>query len=157
MHNKDVQMLKLCLDAAKIFSTCGKRQYCAIIVDDRYRIVGMGYNGGPSGWMHCSEGGCDRFKANSVPGSNYDNCIAVHAEQNAFLNSVGDGKYIYVNGPPCFTCAKMIGNSGIEKVLYMYDPDYAYDQIDHILHFLRGTGVETEYLMEEELNASFKA
>jgi deoxycytidylate deaminase len=66
---------------------------------------------------------------NSPSGSSYDNCEACHAEQSALLFSDytarKDGGTIVVNGPPCFTCAKLIANSGLTELIYLPDPSYA--------------------------------
>jgi dCMP deaminase len=107
MTNKNKQYIQLCSSASSIFSTCGKKQYAAVLVDKYDHIVGMGYNGGPRGFPHCKDGGCPRLEQMSINGSNYDNCIAVHAEANALLHSnySSEPKKIYVNGPPCFSCA----------------------------------------------------
>jgi len=121
----DQQFMMLAKQGAKIFSTCGKRQYMCILTDENDYIVGMGYNGGPSGIPHCVDGGCPRFQENSPPGSNYDNCIAIHAEQNAFLHSDhSKARNLYVNGPPCFTCAKLIANSSVSDVHFIVDASY---------------------------------
>lgn len=98
----------------------------AVLVDDLNNIVGVGYNGGPSGTPHCEDGGCPRLQQGSPSGSNYDNCIAVHAEQNAFLHSDYHAKAttLYVNGPPCYTCAKLIVNSTVSRLVYIRDESY---------------------------------
>lgn len=123
---KNRQYMELCKSMASIFSTCGKKKYAAVLIDDYGHIVGVGYNGGPSGHAHCEDGGCPRFLQNSPSGSNYDNCIAVHAEANALLHSDYSAKptKIYVNGPPCFSCAKLIANSTIKDVYYLEDTSY---------------------------------
>jgi len=77
ISRKDIQYMKLCVQAAEIFSTCAKKKYACVLIDQNGHIVGMGYNGGPSGFAHCEDGGCPRFIENSVSGTNYDNCIAV--------------------------------------------------------------------------------
>ncbi len=135
--------MQLCVDHAQIFSTCGKKKYSAVLVDDHGHVVGIGYNGGPRGFQHCEDGGCPRYLENSSSGSNYDNCIAVHAEQNAFLHSdySSHPHKIYVNGPPCFTCAKLIANSTVKKVFYIEDKTYS--QWKDIEAFLNKAGVET--------------
>lgn len=113
--------MKLVEFAAKEFSTCGKAQYYAMILDEHGVVVGTGYNGGPSGAIHCDRGGCPRLNSTSEPGSVYDNCIAIHAEANAILHSDWhhrqDGTII-VNGEPCYSCAKLIANSGIKILIY---------------------------------------
>jgi len=123
---KDIQYMNMCIEVAKIFSTCGKRKYSAVLVDEYDHIVGVGYNGGPRGQKHCEDGGCPRFIENSANGSNYDNCIAVHAEANALLHSDYSARPVkmYVNGPPCFSCAKLIANSTIVDVYYIEDSNY---------------------------------
>jgi dCMP deaminase len=123
---KDTQYMQMCISVANIFSTCGKRKYSAVLVDTQGHIVGVGYNGGPKGKQHCEDGGCPRLAEKSPSGSNYDNCIAVHAEANALLHSDYSSRpeNIYINGPPCFSCAKLIANSTIKNVYYIYDESY---------------------------------
>lgn len=126
---KDLKWLELCFSAADIMVSCGKRQYAAIIIDEIGSLIGFGYNGPPSGAKHCIDGGCPRFLEMSPNGSNYDNCVAIHAEQNAinrsdYTSRLGNGT-IYVNGPPCFSCAKSITNSGITRVVCVRDDHYA--------------------------------
>lgn len=133
--------MQWCIDGGRVFSTCGKRQYMAILLDYRDRVVGVGYNGGPAGAVHCRDGGCPRLSADSPSGSNYDNCIAVHAEQNAFLNSVADARTIIINGPPCYTCAKLIVNSSVDTVYYLHDDSYA--DWPNVHRFLMANGVRT--------------
>lgn len=135
--------MQLCVDHSDIFSTCVKKQYTAVLVDSLGHIVGIGYNGGPKGFKHCDKGGCPRALQNVPSGSSYDNCIAIHAEQNALLHSdySSNPKKMYVNGPPCFTCAKLIANSTVEKVFYMKDDSY--EDWENIKSFLNKAGVET--------------
>lgn len=143
VQRKDIQFMDMCEISATIFSTCSKRTYCAVLVDESNHIVGFGYNGGPSGFKHCNEGGCPRLYENSPNGSNYDNCIAIHAEANAFLHSDYSAKptKIYVNGPPCFSCAKLIANSTVEYVYYKKDDNYA--QWDDVKKFLSKSNIKT--------------
>jgi dCMP deaminase len=140
---KDLQFMKLCKDMSSIFATCGKRQYACLLVDELGHIVGSGYNGGPKGTKHCDEGGCPRFANQTPSGSNYDDCIAIHAEQNAFLHSDYSAKPVklYVNGPPCFTCAKLIANSTVKDVYYIEDLNYA--NWKTVNQFLLDCGVST--------------
>ena len=125
---KDLKWLKTAAFAAEQFSTCAKRQYLAIILDADGFILGMGYNGSPPGMAHCSDGACPRLAENSASGSSYGNCIAVHAEANALLHTdwhQRKGGTIVVNGPPCWDCAKLISNSGLVRVVYKSDDNYA--------------------------------
>lgn len=122
---KDLKYLRWAVDGALLFSTCGRAKYMAIITDVHGVVVSTGYNGGPHGWPHCEDGACPRFKAgDAAHGGDYLDCISIHAEINSLLH--GDqsryrGGTLYVNGVPCFACAKAISNSGICRVIYLED------------------------------------
>ena len=103
-------------------STCMRRHVGAVIVKDRHAIA-TGYNGAPSGIMHCEErGGCIRQQLNVPSGQRHELCMALHAEQNAISqaavmgNSV-EGGTIYITHQPCAICAKMILNAGIKRIV----------------------------------------
>jgi dCMP deaminase len=150
---KDYNWLRTCRDSAQVFSTCGKRQYYCVIVDRYGHNIGTGYNGGPKGMPHCVDGACPRFIEGSAPGSNYDNCIAIHAEANALLHSDytarRDGGTLYVNGTPCYTCAKLIVNSGIGRVVYMEDDSYM--DWPTVESFLNSAGITLVGIASSEL------
>lgn len=140
---KDTKWLDACDKMASIFSTCSKRQYCAIILDKNGRVCGFGYNGSPPGHAHCNDGHCPRLQDNSPSGSVYDNCIANHAEANALLwsdTSARQGGVLYVNGPPCFSCCKLIASSGISRVVFYSDPSYK--DFWKCIDFLSISGIE---------------
>lgn len=123
----DLDYLAVCDFTAQRFSTCLRRQYCAVIVGADGRLVGFGYNGSPPSVGHCMDGHCPRARGEVAHGSSYDNCIAVHAEQNALLFSdrtARQGGTLYVNGPPCWDCGKLIAGSGIQRVVGITDPAY---------------------------------
>lgn len=130
-RNKDLLWLRSCALMSMLFSTCTRRQYAAFIVDPSGRVVGFGYNGSPPGQGHCTDGACPRANSSVQHGSQYDEgpgrCIAVHAEANALLFSDATaraGATLYVNGPPCPDCSKLIAASGISRVVHT--PDEAY-------------------------------
>jgi dCMP deaminase len=98
---------------------CSRAQVGAVIVKD-HRIVATGYNGAPAGDPGCLEGNCPRTQINPEPGSNYDNCIALHAEQNALLYADRDkceGAIMYTTRTPCPTCWKLIRGAGIRHTV----------------------------------------
>ncbi len=79
------------------------------------------------------------------------NCRGLHAEQNAIIQAAKfgisiDGATMYTTHCPCITCAKMIINAGIKKVVY--GKDYA-DKRG--LELLREAGIEVVYLPIEKL------
>lgn len=104
-------------------SSCVKRQIGAVIVVDN-RIVATGYNGTPRGVKNCNEGGCVRCNDPSIPsGTRLDECWCSHAEENAIVQSAYagisvKGGTIYSTMSPCITCAKLIVNAGIKRVVY---------------------------------------
>lgn len=114
-------------------STCLRASVGAIIVRDK-RILTTGYNGAPTGLAHCQEAGCIIKD---------DHCIrSLHAEQNAIIQAAlhgvsTEGATIYVTHQPCNTCAKMIINAGLKRVIYAgeYPDELARD-------FLAEAGVE---------------
>jgi dCMP deaminase len=93
-------------------------QVGACIVNERKRIVGIGYNGFPFGVD-------DAVFPWSTTGDFLDNKYAyvVHAEANAILNATTSlhGATLYVNLFPCNECAKLIIQSGIKEVVYSSD------------------------------------
>jgi dCMP deaminase len=125
---RELNWLKSCFQLAETFSTCAKRQYFAVVISPNGRVVGVGYNGSPPNLGHCTDGACPRYLENSPNGSNYDNCIAQHAEANALLWSdptMRQGATLIINGPPCFGCSKQIASASIKRVVYASDDSYA--------------------------------
>ena len=103
-------------------STCLRRSVGALIVRDK-RILATGYNGAPSGLPHCLDVGCLRDELGVPSGERQELCRGLHAEQNAIIQASLHGVSIrggtiYVTLAPCVTCAKMIINAGIERVVY---------------------------------------
>jgi dCMP deaminase len=131
-------------------ATCPRRSVGALVVRDR-RILATGYNGAPKGLPHCPPGGPD----NDWPAGcmRAGHCIrTLHAEQNALLQAAlfgvpTSGATMYVTCQPCNTCAKMIINAGIERVIYEGDyPDEFSKEIfrDAKLEVLRLVGDRLE-------------
>ena len=102
-------------------STCLRRHVGAIIVKHK-RILSTGYNGAPRGLPHCDEIGCLREKLGIPSGQRQEICRGLHAEQNAIVQAALhgvpiQGGQIYCTHQPCVTCAKMIINAGIVRVV----------------------------------------
>ncbi|MFO8082123.1 MAG: cytidine/deoxycytidylate deaminase family protein [Armatimonadota bacterium] len=110
-------------------STCLRRQVGAILVSER-RILTTGYNGAPKGLKHCAElGGCYREQMNVPSGERQELCRALHAEQNAIIQAAVHGVKLenvtaYCTTMPCVTCAKMLINADVRRIVYEADyPD----------------------------------
>jgi dCMP deaminase len=145
LTEKDRKYMEWAAYGGKLFSTCSRRQYMAIIIGRDGRVLGTGYNGAPPGMRHCVDGGCPRAQRaeGDGHGTGYDDCIAIHAEQNALLYSdrtARMGGTLYINGPPCFGCAKEIANSGLRRVVFQDDPNYK--ETARVREFLRDAGIK---------------
>lgn len=101
-------------------SNCMKRRVGAVIVKD-CKVISTGYNGTARGLPNCSEGGCPRCNRNAKCGQSLDDCICLHAEENALLEAGTprvQGGTIYSTSTPCLGCAKRIVQTGIKRVVY---------------------------------------
>lgn len=102
-------------------SNCMKRRVGAVLVRDR-RIVATGYNGTPRHVRNCNEGGCARCNGGGPSGEGLDQCLCLHAEENALLEAgrerVGLGSVLYCNTCPCLGCAIKIVQTGVQEVVY---------------------------------------
>lgn len=114
---KELTMMDIATKLAQL-STCSRRSVGCVIVDHRYRIIGSGYNGVPSGYKHCSDEPCPL--AGSEHGSS---CYASHAEANALVQcrDVDQIKAVFSTVFPCIECTKLIMNTSCERVYYLYD------------------------------------
>lgn len=106
--------------------TCD-RGYCGAIITKDRRIVSTGYAGSPVGCQHCDEIGHEMHTIIHEDNSQSNHCIrTAHAEQNAICQAARfgialEGGTIYVKMAPCYTCAKMIINAGIKRVVCNQD------------------------------------
>lgn len=96
-------------------ATCSRKAVGAILVKNKL-ILATGYNGAPAGLRHCdhSHGGdlqnghCSR---------------STHAEQNAIVQAARhgisiEGATLYCTNNPCLTCAKLLINAGVARIVY---------------------------------------
>ena len=92
---------------------------CVIVKNDT--IIGIGYNGMPSGWdNNCEEeikwpNGQIQFLKSRPE--------VLHAETNAIAKvakstNSSDGAAMFITHAPCLDCAKLIHQSGIKSVFY---------------------------------------
>lgn len=104
----DRLFIDMCFLVAKR-SPDAQTQCGAVIVDDKHRIISVGFNG----WIRGSK---DNEMPNLRP-LKYQNVI--HSEVNAILNARSDleGCKIYITGPPCPECLKIIIQSGIKEII----------------------------------------
>ena len=96
-------------------------QVGACIVSEDNRILSIGYNGTPNGYLD----ECFPWQRDGKP-LNTKYMYVVHAERNAILNYRGNRRdfenaKIYVDLFPCNECAKEIIQAGIKEVIYLSD------------------------------------
>lgn len=95
-------------------STCDRKHVGAVVVRER-TILSTGYNGSIRAMPHCDDVGHDLEN---------DHCVAtVHAEANAIIQAAKngvqvEGAEIYTTASPCWSCFKLIANSGIREIYY---------------------------------------
>jgi len=112
-------------------STCLRRKVGAVLVDTHNRVISTGYNGAPSGLLHCNVVGCLREELNVPSGKDHQLCRGLHAEWNALMSAADKdaivGSTLYCTTSPCITCSKLLINFGVRNVYYSvkYDDEYA--------------------------------
>ena len=103
-------------------STCDRGRMGSVIVRDKQILV-TGYAGAPKGLPHCDEVGHQMKTITHEDGHVSQHCQrTTHAEQNAIVQAAKlgvaiEGGTVYCRGTPCPTCAKMIVNAGIKRVV----------------------------------------
>ncbi|GAB1419135.1 cytidine/deoxycytidylate deaminase family protein [Bacteroidales bacterium] len=103
-------------------ATCDRGRSGCVIVKDKQILV-TGYVGSPRGLPHCDDVGHLMKKVVHEDGSVTQHCMrTVHAEQNAITQAARrgialEGSTLYCRMTPCRTCAMLIINCGIERVV----------------------------------------
>lgn len=128
-------------------SHCSRGGVGAVIVDPRNRIVAVGYTGPPANFPET--GPCSGFCERAIYGPHsdtlisYADCVSIHAEANALL--VCDrtdrlGGTIYTTSDVCWSCAKLIANSGLKRVVAR-DTQHEHRNPQHSYDLLRSCGI----------------
>src|SRR3989337_1303365 len=117
----DRYFLDLC-EAVARRATCDRGRSGCVIVKDK-RIMTTGYVGAPSGLPHCDDIGHDMRKVSDYNENVTNHCVrTLHAEQNAIIQAARfgiphEGTTLFCKMTPCRTCAMMIINAGIQRVV----------------------------------------
>ena len=153
-HNRpswDEYFMELANAAAKR-ATCDRGRSGCVIVRDRQVLV-TGYVGSPKGLPHCDDVGHLMKKVIHDDGSVTQHCVrTVHAEQNAICQAARrgmalDGGTLYCRMTPCRTCAMLIINCGIERVVC----EYRYHAGSESEEMFRQAGVRLDFMNDEVL------
>lgn len=103
-------------------ATCDRGRSGCVIVRDKQILV-TGYVGSPKGLPHCDDVGHQMKKVVHEDGHVSNHCVrTVHAEQNAITQAARLGipiadATLYCKMTPCRTCAMLIINAGITRVV----------------------------------------
>lgn len=103
-------------------ATCDRGRSGCVIARDRQLLV-SGYVGSPKGLPHCDEVGHQFKKMIHEDDTVTQHCVrTVHAEQNAICQAAKlgislQGATLYCRMTPCRTCAMLIINCGIVRVV----------------------------------------
>jgi len=103
-------------------ATCNRGRSACVFVRNKQILV-TGYVGSPVGFPHCDDIGHLLKKVINEDGTVSEHCIrTVHAEQNAICQAakIGislEGSTVYVTMTPCRTCAMLLINIGVKRVV----------------------------------------
>ena len=137
-HKFDKHYLEMAAIWAKN-SYCKRRQVGALLVKDKM-IISDGFNGTPSGF----ENQCEDENDTTKP-------YVLHAEANAITKvaksgNSSEGATLYITTAPCIECAKLIIQSGIERVVYAEE----YRKSEGI-ELLKRAKIEVENFKDDEV------
>jgi dCMP deaminase len=126
-------------------ASCPRLQVGAVLIRNNH-IVTTGYNGSPHGFPHCTDEGCDIFKAEYSPDDVREHCQrTVHAEMNVIIEAakIGvstEGTCMYITAFPCWVCARHIIQANITTIIYKPHPKYGPDS--KTLTAFKSAGIE---------------
>ena len=145
----DRYFLDLC-EAVSKRATCDRGRAGCVIVKDK-RIMTTGYVGAPAGLPHCDEVGHDLRRVITPEDNISQHCVrTLHAEQNAIIQAARfgiplEGATLYCKMTPCRTCAMILINAGIKRVVC----EKRYHADEDTIKMFAQAGVELEILNNE--------
>ena len=113
------------MKAAEVYSqlSSAKRLQVGCVVVKDNTIIGIGYNGMPSGWdNNCEDEIIIEEDEKFIKGLKTKPEV-LHAETNALAKiarstNSSDGASMFITHAPCLDCAKLVYQSGIKSVYY---------------------------------------
>ena len=145
----DEYFMEICQTVAKR-ATCDRGRSGCVIAKDNQILV-TGYVGSPTGLPHCDDVGHKLKKLVHENGEETMHCVrTVHAEQNAITQAAKrgiaiDGATLYCKMTPCRTCAMLIINCGIKRVVC----EKKYHDSKDSLEMFSQASVEIKHLYDE--------
>jgi len=145
----DEYFMEVC-EAISKRATCERGRSGCVIAKDKQLLV-TGYVGAPAGLPHCDDVGHQFKKTLHENGKETTHCVrTVHAEQNAICQAAKrgisiDGATLYCRMTPCRTCAMLIINCGIKRVVCQRR--YHDSEDTHVM--FKTAGIPLEYVIDE--------
>jgi dCMP deaminase len=139
-------------DAISKRATCDRGRSGCVIARDKQLLV-TGYVGSPQGLPHCDDTGHQMKKIIHEDGHVTQHCVrTVHAEQNAICQAAKrgisiDGATLYCRMTPCRTCAMLIINCGIVRVVC----ENRYHSADESENMFTQAGIQLDYVSKAVL------
>lgn len=131
-------------------ATCDRgRSGCVAVYDNR--ILATGYVGAPAGLPSCDDLAHEMHTVTHRDGAKTQHCVrTTHAEQNVIAQAARIGvallgATLYVHMTPCYTCAKILVNAGIKRVVAGKD----YHASERSKEVFKDAGVAFELLSGE--------
>lgn len=130
--------------------TCDRGRAGTVVTRDK-RILTTGYVGAPVGVKDCDEVGHELHTVINTDSSRTQHCIrTTHSEQNAIVQGARVGVSLlggtmYTHMTPCYTCAKIIINAGIVRVVAKKD----YHAAAQSKEVFKAAGVAFELVTDE--------
>ena len=138
------KIIKAHMNVAEVYASLSSatrlKVGCVIVKNDT--IIGIGYNGMPSGWDNVCED--EEYDQDGFHITSKTKKEVIHAEINAISKvarstNSSEGAYMFITHAPCMECSKALFQSGIQKVFYKNE----YRDLSGI-KFLKDCGMEVE-------------
>lgn len=136
-------------------ATCDRGRSGCVIAKDK-QILATGYVGSPAGLPHCDDVGHQFKQVIHEDESVTKHCVrTVHAEQNAICQAARhgvaiEGATLYCRMTPCRTCAMLIINCGITRVVC----EKKYHAGEESEAMFKSAGITLEYKSEDIMEYS---
>jgi len=131
-------------------ATCDRGRSGCVIARNKQILV-TGYVGSPMGLPHCDDEGHLFKQVTHEDGKTTNHCVrTVHAEQNAICQAAKlgialEGATLYCRMTPCRTCAMLIINCGIKRVVC----ERKYHTGQESEEMFRLAGISIEFVFDE--------
>jgi len=151
----DKTFLRIAREISKLSNCVSHKVGCVLVKDGR--IVSMGYNGTPAGYINCDEKFGHLLWDGELPEKHrsehhrFSMAHEIHAEKNAMLfaakNGIAiDGCTCYCTLQPCGMCIKEMCQVNVRRVVFIQEYDLRDGVDDELNEMARQAGIELEQI-----------